>query len=75
MRFPNHTKSIFWDFDSRDIDKKKHGNFIITRIAEKGGAPDIAWLKKNYSMIKIKKAIRLSRNVSKKTKNFWLNVI
>jgi len=75
MTFPAHVKTIFWDFDSRDLDAKKHGDFIISRVAEKGGESDIIWLRKIFPLAKIRRAVRTSRNVSKKTKNFWLNIL
>ena len=75
MTFPSHLKSIFWDVDSRGLNARKHGSFIISRVVEKGNCADVAWLKRKYPLAKIKSVVRGSHNVSAKTKNFWLNVL
>ena len=62
---------LFWDADVKKSDLKKYGNFVITRVAEKGGVDDIKWLLGIYGKSRIKKIVNSSRNVSVKTKNFW----
>jgi hypothetical protein len=71
MKLPKQLKSVFWDVNLNEIDEKKHQNFLITRIAEKGRWPNIVWLKNHFSLNNIKQAVVNSRNTSKKTKNFW----
>lgn len=71
MTIPNHVKKIFWDVDTRALDARRDERYIITRVAEKGAWSDVRWLKKNYGVKKIKKAVAASRNTSVKTKNFW----
>lgn len=71
MKLTKSLKSIFWDTAAKDIDPKKHKNFIITRVAEKGGLADILWLKKKFGVPVIRRVVAHSRNVSAKTRNFW----
>ena len=52
----------------------QYRDFIITRVADKGGLTDLRWLIKTYGKKDIKTAVKKRHNVSSKTKNFW-NVI
>ena len=74
MIIPKNTKRLFWDAKIRPADMNKYRDFIITRVAEKGGLTDLRWLAKTYGKKNIKMAVKKSYNVSDKTKNFW-NVI
>ncbi len=71
MKLPKTMHSIFWDINPNEIDEKKHRNFLITRIAEKGRWSDVLWLRKKYSVGIIKRVVSKSENTSDKTKNFW----
>jgi len=68
---PRNVKSILWDVDPKSINARKHKNFLITRIVEKGGLLEIKWLKKYFSIGEIKTTVLRSRNISLKTKNYW----
>jgi len=74
MKLPKKLQSIFWDVDLKEIVEKKHRNFLITRIAEKGRLSDVLWLKKRFSHSVIKRIVSKSKNTSNKTKNFWQTV-
>lgn len=71
MRMSLALKNLFWDIDLKELDEKKHANFLISRIADKGGLKEVSWLKKKFGKERIKQAVKNSRNVSSKTKNFW----
>ena len=63
---------IFWDVSNpAQLDVRKYRQFIITRIAEKGRWKDVQWMKKTYGVPLIKQTVKRSRNVSKKTKEYW----
>ena len=64
-------KNLFWDVDLKGLDEKKYANFLITRVADKGGLKEVSWLKKKFGKKRIKPTVKNSRNVSLKTKNFW----
>ena len=71
MNIPQHTQRLFWDTNILSADIKKYRDFIITRVADKGGITDLQWLVKNYGKTTIKAVVTKSHNVSAKTKNFW----
>ena len=71
MILPNFLKPVFWDVSAKQIDLEKDKNYVITRVAEKGKLKDVQWLKKTYGVPTIRRAVKSSRNVSVKTKNFW----
>lgn len=73
MMMSKSIKKLFWDTDTRGLDKSAN-DFIITRVADKGGLSDAKWLIKKFGKKTIKRVVKHSRNVSLKTKNFW-NVI
>ncbi len=69
---PKNLIPVLWDVPQAEkIDIKKYQGFIITRVAEKGGWADIQWLKKTYGVAAIRRVVARSRNVGKKTKNYW----
>jgi len=49
----------------------KNRDFVVCRLAEKGGMKEFHWLQKNFDIKQLKNIIRRSKNVSLKTKNFW----
>lgn len=71
MKLPKFLTTVFWDVSPRTIDSKKNKDYIITRIAEKGSLHSVKWLRKKYGVKTIKTAIKKSKNISSKTKNFW----
>ncbi|MBI2437029.1 MAG: hypothetical protein HYV41_04805 [Candidatus Magasanikbacteria bacterium] len=75
MRLPIGVKQLLWDVDIKTIDVEKHQSFLITRLAEKGGLKEIQWLRKTYGDTCIARRVAVSKNVSKKTKNFWKTLI
>jgi len=64
-------KRLFWDIEIKPADLKKSRNFIIERVAEKGGLDDYRWLVKTYGKSAILEVVKKSKNVSSKTKNFY----
>ncbi len=72
IRVPKSIIPVLWDVPNpAKIDIKKYQNFIIARVAEKGGWTDVQWLKKTYGVAAIRRVVARSKNVGKKTKNFW----
>lgn len=74
MIIPKNTKRLFWDTKISPADMKKYRDFVITRVADKGGLTDLRWLVKTYGKKNIKTVVKKSGTVSVKTKNFW-NVV
>lgn len=71
MKLSKHLTQIFWDVEPTALNPKQNGQFIVARVAEKGTWADVQWLKKQFGVSFIKKAVSNSRNTSAKTKNFW----
>lgn len=71
---PLTKKSLFWDVSLEDlnIQRMKYKNFIISRVLEEGNMDDIRWLKNSYPLKDIKTVVIKDRNISSKTRNFWL---
>lgn len=71
MKLTKNFQPFFWDTDLKAIDLKKNRDFVICRLAEKGGMKEFRWLKNNFDIKQLKSVIKKSKNVSAKTKNFW----
>ena len=68
---PNFLKNYFWDVDFSKLNKKDHSEFIIERILEYGDKKEIKWMKKEFKLSQIKNVLQASRNLSRKSANFW----
>jgi len=68
---PMFLKNNFWDIDFSDLDKKKHSQFIIERILEYGNEKEVKWMRQNFTEKEIKTVVCKSKNISKKSANFW----
>jgi hypothetical protein len=73
MIMPKEVQKIFWDTDTKMI-KKENRDFVIDRIAEKGGLFAVKWLISKFGKRIIKKTVQGSRNVSIKSKIFWSTI-
>ncbi len=71
MKLPGFLKKYFWEVDFDSLNFNKSESYIITRILEYGDIPAIRWLFRNTSSEKIREVILTSRNLSKKSANFW----
>ena len=68
---PKSLKKYFWDVDFKNLDKDKYSYFIIERILELGDGKAVKWMENNFSKEKIRKVVYSSRNLSRKSANFW----
>ena len=64
-------KPIFWDLDAEKLDIEKNSRQIIERILEWGDLEQVHWMLKTYSREEIVEATKNSRQLSKKSANFW----
>ncbi len=60
---------LFWD--AAEINIKRHKRYIIERVLNFGDERDIKELRRLYSDDEIISTIKTSRNIKKKTANFW----
>lgn len=61
---------LFWDTPVDKIDLIKHKNYIIERVLSRGTLKDFYFLLQLYTDEEIKKAVKTSRVLDKKTINF-----
>lgn len=64
-------KPIFWDTRLENIDPQKNARYVIERILEWGDFPHVRWMEKNYTKKQIIAALKVSRELSLKSANFW----
>lgn len=64
-------KPIFWDLDVEKLDLKENSRQIIERILEWGDLNQVHWMWKTYPKEQIVERVKNSRQLSKKSANFW----
>jgi hypothetical protein len=64
-------KKLFWDVKFKDLDYKKHVDFIIKRILELGDVQDYQFIQNKYGRKKIKEVAQKTKFIHKKNANFW----
>ena len=62
-------KQLFWD--TENLDPKRDAKFIIERILSLGDPEDFKWAVSFYGMDKLREVVCRSRNLDKKSLNFW----
>ena len=68
---PEHLRPFFWETDLSKISIEENKQYIIERILDLGDKEAVQWIFSNFSLDEIKKAIKGSRRISKKSLNFW----
>lgn len=64
-------RPIFWDLDVNKLDIRKNSRQIIERILEWGDIAQVHWMFANFPKKEITETIKSSRQLSKKSANFW----
>ena len=54
-QLPSYMYRFFWEYDQQKIDIHKHCDLIMTRIMARGNWQSMVWLRKIYSVNRIKK--------------------
>jgi hypothetical protein len=70
-RLPRRLEKFFWDVSSDQIDLDRHSEYVIARLLEHGDLVAIQWLIKAYRKEEIIDVVKQSRQLSRKTANFW----
>jgi hypothetical protein len=68
-------KPFFWDTDLSKIDLKENSRYVIQRILEFGDEASVQWLFSHYSHEEIKRVLKGSKKISKKSRNFWTIIL
>jgi len=70
-RLPRRLDKFFWDVDPGQIDLGQHSEYVIARLLEHGDLDAIQWVMKAYRKEEITDVVKRSRQLSRKTANFW----
>ena len=70
-RLPRRLDKFFWDVSPRQIHLERHCEYVIARVLEHGDLVAIRWLIKTYRKEDIVNVVKSSRQLSRKTANFW----
>lgn len=68
---PLFLKKYFWDVDFSKLDYEKRPDYVAARILEYGDARAIKWLFAVSRKAKIENVVKKSRQLSRKSANFW----
>ncbi len=68
---PERFRSLFWDTSLSNIHIKRNARYVIERVLESGDMEALQWLQRVYPVQTIIDVLNVSRNISKKSKNFW----
>ncbi|HTP64560.1 MAG TPA: hypothetical protein VMJ66_04140 [Geobacteraceae bacterium] len=69
---PERLRSLFWDTSLENISVKKHARYVIEKVLEFGDLDAYNWLTDVYPGWRIKETLLLSRNLSARSRGFWL---
>lgn len=70
-KLPLKFKTLFWDVNFHELEWEKHKKYIAERILNFGDWDDLLWLKDRMSEKEIIALVNTSREINRKTKNYW----
>lgn len=71
MKLPLFLRKYFWDTDFNALDPARNSSYVIVRLLEHGDVQAIRWLSQHMSKRKMKEVIVRSRELSRRSANFW----
>lgn len=74
-KLPESLRPYFWDVDFDSLDPDNLSFFIIKRILDKGNTNSLIWLLSKYSKEQIKDTVIRTRDISRKTAQFWTDML
>lgn len=72
---PARFKPYFWDVDFNSLSLIETPDFILKRLLDLGNVNALKWAKSKFSNQAISRIILSSRDLSKKTVNFWFKYL
>lgn len=72
---PAFLKKYFWDVDFDLLDLEKSKTFILKRVLDRADSKALDWLRQNYTKREIKDLLLNTRDISRKTANFWADYL
>ena len=70
-KLPQQYRKYFWDCDFKEIKLEKYQFFITERLLSFGNEEVIRWLLPKINKADLAKVLKKSRNLDKKTRNYW----
>jgi len=70
-KIPSRFKKYFWDCDFEELDIDVYPEYISERILNFGDLDSLKWLLARINKDFLMTLVASSRNLNKKTKNFW----
>lgn len=74
-KLPSFLKPYFWDVKFEDVDVEKNPQFVLKRIIDRGNTQALMWALKRFNTHDIQKLITTSRDLSRRTANFWAYIL
>jgi hypothetical protein len=71
ISLPQMLSKYFWDCDFENLSMNQYGFFITERILNYGNIPSLQWLFTQIDKVFLAEVIDKSRNLNKKTRNYW----
>lgn len=68
---PEYFEKYFWDCDFESLNLRAHSRFIIERLLNLGNSESIRWLLAHVEKSALKDIVQSSRNLNRKTRNYW----
>lgn len=68
---PENLAKYFWDCHFHELNMENHSFFITERILNFGDMESLKWLLAQIDEDFLKKIVEKSRNLDKKTRNYW----
>lgn len=68
---PARFKPYFWDVDFSHLSLSETPDFVLKRLLDLGSIDALKWARNRFSDQTISQLILSSRDLSKKTVNFW----
>jgi hypothetical protein len=72
---PEAWRSLFWDSDSRTLNREQHRRYVIERVLELGDQPAVRALFTVYARDDIGEVVLTSRQLSRRSAEFWALVL
>jgi len=70
-KLPKSFQEYFWDTDFDKINLSSNTKYVIKRILDRGNLDSIKWILNNFPIDIIKHTLISSKDISRKTANFW----
>lgn len=71
ISLPKMLMKYFWDCDFENLDMSQYSFFISERILNYGDIPSVQWLFTQIDKVFLAEIVDKSRNLNKKTRNYW----